>query len=88
MDDELKNHKKERKQAEGDLKAAAEKRAEEKAAFDEATKEVKATLEQIDGAISALEKGLGKSFLQTTSGADLKHLVEANPSKRERPFLK
>jgi chromosome segregation ATPase len=78
--EELKKHKKDRKDAEKNLADATKKRAEEKAKFDEATKDVRKTLEDIDRAIAALEKGMGKSFLQTGAAAYLKNVIENNAS--------
>jgi len=77
---ELKKHKADRAQAQKDLSAATKKRTEEKAKYDEATKDVKKTLEDIDKAISALEKGMGKSFLQTNAAAELKQLFSSASS--------
>lgn len=75
--EELKKHKKERKQAEADLKAATKKRAEEKAKYDEATKEQRKTLSDLDKAITALEKGMGKAFLQTGAARYLRQISES-----------
>lgn len=76
--EELKKHKKDRADAEKNLEQATKKRAEEKAKYEEATKEVRKTLEDIDKAISALEKGMGKSFLQTGAAAYLKQVITNN----------
>lgn len=76
--EELKKHKKDRKEAESQLDAETKKRAEEKAKYDEATADVKKTLDDIDKAITALEKGMGKSFLQTGAASYLKAVVERN----------
>lgn len=78
LKEELKKHKKERKQAEADLKAATKKRAEEKAKYDEATKEQRKTLSDLDKAIAALEKGMGKAFLQTGAARYLKTISESS----------
>lgn len=74
---ELKKHKAERAQAQKDLSSATKKRTEEKAKYDEATKDVKKTLDDIDKAITALQKGMGKSFLQTSAAAELKQLFNS-----------
>jgi len=78
LSEELKKHKKDRADAEKNLETATKKRAEEKAKYDEATKEVRKTLEDIDKAITALEKGMGKSFLQTGAAAYLKNVITNN----------
>jgi len=82
--EEIKKHKKDRKDAEANLEAATKKRAEEKAKFDEATKDVRKTLDDIDKAITALEKGMGKSFLQTGAAAYLKNVVNNNSNAVEQ----
>jgi uncharacterized coiled-coil DUF342 family protein len=76
LTEEIKTHKAERKQAEADLKTATAKRAEEKAAYDKATKEQRKTLADLDKAITALEKGMGKSFLQTSAARFLRSVVD------------
>lgn len=78
LTEEIKSHKAERAQAEKDLKAATKKRSEEKAKYDEATKEQRKTLADLDKAIAALEKGLGKSFLQTGAAKYLQTLSESS----------
>lgn len=69
LGEEIEQHKAERKEAEAKLEASIAKRTEEKAKFDEATKEERKTLEDLDKAIVAIEKGMGrggkKEFLQT-----------------------
>jgi uncharacterized coiled-coil DUF342 family protein len=78
LTEELKQHKADRKKAEADLKAASKKRAEEKAKFDEATKEQRKTLADLDKAITALEQGMGKAFLQTGAARYLKQVSESS----------
>lgn len=82
--EELKKHKKDRKDAEKSLDEATKKRAEEKAKFDEATKDVRKTLEDIDKAIAALEKGMGKSFLQTGAASYLKAVIQNNSNTMDQ----
>lgn len=72
LKEEIKQHKADRKKAEADLKAATAKRTEEKAKFDAATKEHKKTLSDLEKAIAALEKGMGKSFLQAETSSMVK----------------
>jgi len=76
--EDLKKHKKDREEAKKNLALATKKRAEEKTKYDEATKEQKKTLEDIDKAITALEKGMGKSFLQTSAADYLKTVIDQN----------
>jgi chromosome segregation ATPase len=76
--EDLKKHKKDREEAKKNLDLATKKRTEEKSKYDEATKEQKKTLEDIDKAISALEKGMGKSFLQTSAADYLKTVIDQN----------
>lgn len=78
LTEELKQHKADRKKAEADLKSATKKRAEEKSKFDEATKEQRKTLSDLEKAITALEKGMGKAFLQTGAAKYLKQVAESS----------
>lgn len=76
--EDLKKHKKDREEAKKNLALATKKRTEEKTKYDEATKEQKKTLEDIDKAITALSKGMGKSFLQTSAADYLKNVIDQN----------
>ncbi|CAD7942385.1 unnamed protein product [Amoebophrya sp. A25] len=76
--EELKKHKKDRAEAQKKLEAATKQRSEEETKYDEATKEQRKTLADLDKAISALEKGMGKSFLQTGAAGYLRKVVESN----------
>lgn len=78
LGEEIKQHKADRKKSKGELEAATNKRVEEKKVYDAATKEVQKTLADIDRAVQALEKGMGKSFLQTKEADYLRQVVEAN----------
>lgn len=78
LEEELKKHKKDRKEAEKKLTAATKERTEDKKKYDEATKEQKKTLDDIDSAINALQKGMGKSFLQTGAAQYLRHVMDSN----------
>lgn len=78
LGEEIKKHKTDRKQAEKDLDDATKKRAEEKAKYDADLGENKQTLEQLDKAIAALEKGMGRSFLQTNAAKELTREVTSN----------
>lgn len=76
--EDLKKHKKDREEAKKNLELATKKRTEEKTKYDEATKEQRKTLEDIDKAIAALSKGMGKSFLQTSAADYLKNVIDQN----------
>lgn len=76
--EQIKKHKEDRKNAEKQLADATKKREEEKAKYDEATKSERKTLEDIDRAIAALEKGMGRSFLQTGASAYLMNVLTSN----------
>jgi len=76
--EDLKKHKKDREEAKKNLELATKKRAEEKSKYDEATKEQRKTLDDIAKAITALETGMGKSFLQTSAADYLKTVVDRN----------
>merc|ERR1719238_1987992 len=64
LDQELIQHKKDREAAKGDLSTATSIREEEHAEFVETTGDAKANVDALTGAIAALEKGMGKSFIQ------------------------
>merc|ERR1719313_1168055 len=64
IDQELIQHKKDREAAKGDLSTATSIREKEHAEFVETTGDAKANVDALTGAIAALEKGMGKSFIQ------------------------
>merc|ERR1719379_115565 len=64
LDQELIQHKKDREAAKGDLSTATAIREKEHAEFVENTGDAKANVDALTGAIAALEKGMGKSFIQ------------------------
>merc|ERR1719235_917032 len=64
LDQELIQHKKDREAAKGDLSTATSIREKEHAEFVESTGDAKANVDALTGAIAALEKGMGKSFIQ------------------------
>merc|ERR1719224_427117 len=64
LDQELIQHKKDREAAKGDLETATSIREKEHAEFVESTGDAKANVDALTGAIAALEKGMGKSFIQ------------------------
>merc|ERR1719247_2153741 len=64
LDQELIQHKKDREAAKGDLATATSIREKEHAEFVETTGDAKANVDALTGAIAALEKGMGKSFIQ------------------------
>merc|ERR1719247_2009146 len=65
LDQELIQHKKDREAAKGDLSTATAIREKEHAEFVETTGDAKANVDALTGAIAALEKGMGKSFIQS-----------------------
>jgi chromosome segregation ATPase len=65
LDQELIQHKKDREAARGDLSTATSIREKEHAEFVETTGEDKANLDAMTAAVAALEKGMGKSFIQS-----------------------
>jgi len=64
LDQELIQHKSDRESAKADLETATSIREKEHADFTESTGEQKADLDAMTGALAALEKGMGQSFLQ------------------------
>merc|ERR1719498_1850963 len=65
LDQELIQHKQDRASAKKDLETATAIREKEHADFVAATGDQKADLEAMTGAIAALEKGMGASFIQS-----------------------
>merc|ERR1719163_2408924 len=78
-------HKKDREAAKGDLSTATSIREKEHAEFVESTGDAKANVDALTGAIAALEKGMGKSFIQQNkdSVARLEKIVKASTSVDE-----
>merc|ERR1719163_763759 len=78
-------HKKDREAAKGDLATATSIREKEHAEFVESTGDAKANVDALTGAIAALEKGMGKSFIQQNkdSVARLEKIVKASTSVDE-----
>jgi len=70
LDQELVQHKKDREAAKGDLSTATSIREKEHAEFVELTGDAKANVDALTGAIAALEKGMGKSFIQQNATAE------------------
>merc|ERR1719390_307704 len=85
LDQELIQHKKDREAAKGDLATATAIREKEHAEFVESTGDAKANVDALTGAIAALEKGMGKSFIQqnANSVARLEKIVKAAASMDE-----
>merc|ERR1719379_1992764 len=79
LDQELIQHKKDREAAKGDLSTATSIREKEHAEFVESTGDAKENVDALTGAIAALEKGMGKSFIQQNakSVARLEKIVKA-----------
>jgi chromosome segregation ATPase len=67
LDQELIQHKTDRESAKADLETATTLREKEHAEFSESTGEQKADLDAMTGALAALEKGMGSSFLQANT---------------------
>ena len=77
LDQELMAHKKDRELAKADLAQAMQIREKEHAEYVEFTTEQKANLDAMSGAITALEKGMGKAFLQGGSAQRLVKVVQS-----------
>merc|ERR1719271_248776 len=85
LDQELIQHKKDREAAKGDLSTATSIREKEHAEFVESTGDAKENVDALTGAIAALEKGMGKSFIQQNakSVVRLEKIVKAASSVDE-----
>merc|ERR1719161_2842356 len=79
LDQALMGHKKDREAAKADLEKATTIREKEHAEFVEETGDSKENLDSMNAAIAALEKGMGKAFLQSqTAAARVTKVVEAS----------
>merc|ERR1719161_3215322 len=79
LDQALIGHKKDREAAKADLEKATTIREKEHAEFVEETGDSKENLDSMNAAIAALEKGMGKAFLQSqTAAARVTKVVEAS----------
>jgi len=80
LDQELIAHKKDREAARADLAQATQIREKEHAEYVEFSGEQRKNVDALGGAIAALEKGMGKSFLQSQTGQRLRRIVQAATS--------
>merc|ERR1719453_1450891 len=78
LDEELKQHKQDRSDANGAIDAATEQRNKDKAAFDAYSTEAKTNLAACKKAESAIRKGMGESFLQSSDARMLQQVVTAS----------
>merc|ERR1719453_103139 len=78
LDEELKQHKQDRSDANGAIDAATEQRNKDKAAFDAYSTEAKANLAACKKAEGAIRKGMGESFLQSSDARMLQQVVTAS----------
>merc|ERR1719317_137917 len=84
IDEELKNHKKDRIEANNALKTATEMREKEAAQYAKESGDTGTNVAALGKAIKAIETGLaGGAFLQTEEGAVLKRLVLTNAQLSE-----
>ena len=67
LDQELVQHKLDREKANGDLEQATGLREKEHSEYVAATGDLDTNLQAMTGAVAALEKGMGESFLQSTA---------------------
>merc|ERR1719504_329380 len=80
LDEELKQHKQDRSDANGAIEGATEQRNKDKAAFDAYSTEAKANLAACKKAEAAIRKGLGESFLQSSEASLLQRVVGSSKS--------
>merc|ERR1719424_1152713 len=81
LDQALIQHKKDRESATADLSAAEKIRESEHAEYVELTGGAKENLDAMTAAVAALEKGMGKTFLQSqTNNARLQKVVQSVPN--------
>ena len=80
LDQELMQHKQDREMAKADLAQATQIREKEHNEYVEFSTDQKSNLDAMTGAIAALEKGMGKAFLQGGSAGRLIKVVQASSS--------
>jgi chromosome segregation ATPase len=80
LDQELMQHKQDRESAKADLAQATEIREKEHKEYVEFSTDQKSNLDAMTGAVAALEKGMGKAFLQGGSAGRLIKVVQASSS--------
>jgi septal ring factor EnvC (AmiA/AmiB activator) len=80
MKEDIKNHQADRAAAKEAMAEATGVREKERAAFESATSDLKTNTAAMAKAIAAIEKGMGESFLQTTTASVLKKII-MNDSK-------
>jgi hypothetical protein len=80
LDQELMQHKQDREMAKADLAQATQIREKEHNEYVEFSTEQKSNLDAMTGAIAALEKGMGKAFLQSGTAGRLIKVVQASSS--------
>lgn len=80
-EEDLKQHKADRKEAQAALAQATALRKKEKATYDDAAGDTKDYIEATNKAVAALEKGKGGAFLQTNTASVLKNLLASSNLK-------
>jgi len=80
LDEELKQHKTDRSDAQASIESATAQREKDKAAFDAYSTETKTNLAACDKAEKAIRKGMGESFLQSAEVSVLQRAVVAAKS--------
>lgn len=80
LDEELKQHKTDRSDATSTIDTATAQRAKDKEAFDAYSTEAKTNLAACKKAVTAIRKGMGESFLQSSDASLLQRVVMASKS--------
>jgi len=81
VDEDLSEAKKDRTQCKADEDKKVQMRAKEAAEYAATKADMDANLEATSGAITSLEKGMGASFMQTSAGASLRKIIEAQADR-------
>merc|ERR1719163_1677034 len=79
MDQDVTQHKADREAAEKAVKESTAMRGKEAAEFAASSGELKANIQAMTGALSALKKGLSAALLQTNVGDVLRNIVQHTP---------
>jgi chromosome segregation ATPase len=81
LDQELMQHKQDREAAQQDLAKAESLRAKEKGEYEVYVGEARTNIEAMTGAVAALEKGMGRTFLQSKdTAARVRKIAASSPA--------
>jgi len=87
LDEDIKQHQVDRSAAKEAMGSATALREKEAAAYATESSEAKANIAAVNKATTAIEKGMGAAFLQTTTASILKRVVQKSEDSQDRDTL-